>query len=157
MYKSTMKCVCLKATMFVDALRQQTRAKQRDIDICLHSRALSDCQTNSTRGSSHPRATKLAGNKKQITSYTIVRRFHVCSHKNLQRWSRSSWQDAYSIHRCSGSDLGVRGSVTCVDTSLHRVCTILVSTTSSFCVYVRATHSAPLHHCCSVLIGLVNP
>ena len=61
------------------------------------------------------------------------------------RWSRSSWQDAYSIHRCSGSDLGVRGSVTCVDTSLHRVCTVSVSTTSSFCVYVRAGHSAPLH------------
>ena len=60
------------------------------------------------------------------------------------RWSRSSWQDAYSIHRCSGSDLGVRGSVTCVDTSLHHVCTILVFTTTSFCVYVRAGHSAPL-------------
>ena len=62
------------------------------------------------------------------------------------RWSRSSWQDAYSIHRCSGSDLGVRGSVTCVDTSLHRVCTIPVFTTTSFCVYVHVGHSAPLHH-----------
>ena len=57
------------------------------------------------------------------------------------RWSRSSWQDAYSIHRCSGSDLGVWGSVTCVDTSLHCVCTIPVSTTSSFCVYMRCLHA----------------
>ena len=64
-------------------------------------------------------------------------------------WSRSSWQDAYSIHRCSGSDLGVQGSVTCVDTLLHHVCTIPVFTTSLFCVYMCAGHSAPLHrfHC----------
>ena len=61
------------------------------------------------------------------------------------RWSRSSWQMSYSIHWCSGSYIGVRGSVTHLDTSLHHVCMIPVSTTSSFCVYVRAGHSAPLH------------
>ena len=79
-----------------------------------------------------------------LCARSILYGFSFCVFFVRSRWSRSSWQDAYSIHRCSGSDLGVRGSVTCVDTSLHRVCTILVSTTSSFCVYVHAGHSAPL-------------
>ena len=59
------------------------------------------------------------------------------------RWSRSSWQDAYSIHWCLGSDMGVRGSVTCVDTLLHCVCTIPVFTTTSLCVYVRTASARP--------------
>ena len=60
------------------------------------------------------------------------------------RWSRSSWQMSYSIHWCSGSYIGVQGSVTHLDTSLHSVCSISVFTTTSFCVYVRVGHSAPL-------------
>ena len=72
------------------------------------------------------------------------------------RWSRSCWQMSYSIHWCSGSDLGVRGSVTCVDTSLHRVCMISVSTTLLFSVYVRVGHSAPLHRMAQKLRYLLS-
>ena len=61
------------------------------------------------------------------------------------RWSRSSWQMSYSIHWCLGSYIGVWGSVMDLDTSLHSVCSISVFTTTSFCVYVHAGHSAPLH------------
>ena len=61
------------------------------------------------------------------------------------QWSRSSWQMSYSIHWCSGSYIGVWGSVMHLDTSLHSVCSISVFTTTSFCVYVLAGHLAPLH------------
>ena len=60
-------------------------------------------------------------------------------------WSSSCWKMSYSIYWCSGSYIGVWGSVTHLDTSLHSVCSISVSTTTSFCVYVHVGHSAPLH------------
>ena len=60
-------------------------------------------------------------------------------------WSRSSWQMSYSIHWCSGSYLGVRGSVVHLHTLFHCVCSISVFTTTSLCVYVCGGHSAPLH------------
>ena len=70
---------------------------------------------------------------------------HGCQGSWCNRcWSRSSWQMSYSIHWCLGSYIGVQGSVTHLDTLLHSVCSISVSTTSLFCVYMRTGHSAPL-------------
>ena len=66
------------------------------------------------------------------------------SSDSISWWSRPSWQMSSSIHQFSWSYIGVRGSVTHLDTSLHSVCSTSVSTTSLFCVYVRMSHSAPL-------------
>ena len=59
-------------------------------------------------------------------------------------WSRSSWQMSYSIHWCSGSYIGVWGSVTHLDTLLHHVCMISVFTTTSSVSMCAQNHSAPL-------------
>ena len=67
------------------------------------------------------------------------------AHTHGPRWSRSSWQMSYSIHWCLGSYIGVWGSAMHLDTSLHHVCMISVFTTTSFCVYMRVGHLAPLH------------
>ena len=72
---------------------------------------------------------------------------------NLWRWSRSSWQMSYSIHWCLGSYIGVRASVTHLDTSLHHVCMISVLTTTLFCVYVCAGHLAPLQRHLKTRLG----
>ena len=49
-----------------------------------------------------------------------------------------------------GSDPDIQGSVTCVDTSLHCVCTIPVFTTTLSVSTCTRSHSAPLHQ------GVVN-
>ena len=60
-------------------------------------------------------------------------------------WSRSSWQMSYSIHWCSGSYIGVRGSVMHLHTLFHCVCSISVFTTTLSVSMCTRSHSAPLH------------
>ena len=60
---------------------------------------------------------------------------------------------SYSIDWCSGSYIGVRGSVTHLDTSLHHVCMISVFTTTSSVSMCARNHSAPLHRVRQMVVG----